>query len=155
MPPPIDDRSASTKDLRGDLADLPCFQLYVGWRRAQQVYRPMLEGQNPQRVYLMHLLDDHQELGVTGLARALDLDVGSASGLISRMEKEGLVERHRKGRNRLEVRVRLSRRGKALYRKLAGAIEAFDRELVASMKPSDVRGLQRVVKRFEELSDEA
>ena len=149
----MDDREATTEALRGDLANLPCFLLYVGWRRAQLVYKPLLEGQSPQRMYLLHLLHQHRELGVTAIARALDLDVGSVSGLLGRMESEGLLERNRSGRNRLEVRVTLTTSGRRVYRRLAGAIEEFDGELLAALGERDRLGLSRIVDHLEKLTD--
>lgn len=139
--------------LRAGLTELPCFLLYVGWRRAQDVYKPLLGGQSPQRMYLLHLLQLHGELGVTELARALDLELGSVSGLLSRMESEGLIARRRNDRNRLEVCVSITPQGGALQRRLAGAIERFDRKLVRSLSEADRLGLARVVARLEELSD--
>lgn len=147
------DARSSNAALRAGLVELPCFLLYVGWRRAQEVYKPLLGGQSPQRMYLLHLLQQHGELGVTELARALDLELGSVSGLLSRMESEGWIARRRNERNRLEVRVSITPQGRALQRRLAGAIERFDRKLLRSLSEADRLGLARVVARLEELSD--
>lgn len=150
-----DDRSATAEELRGSLEDLPCFQLYVGWRRAQALYKPLLDGQPPQRMYLLHLLSDREELGVTSIARALDLDVASASGLISRMENEGLVRRKRSSDNRLEVRVRLTQVGREAHDRRAASIEALDKELLDSLRPADLKGLRRIVGRIGDLLHDA
>ncbi len=131
--------------LRSELEGLPCFWLYLGWRRAQAFYRPYLEeGTNPQRMYVLGLVAQNGELGVTALARALDLDVGTVSGLLSRMEREGLVERRRAAENRLEVRVRMTPAGRARYRRVAAALEAVDARLLRALKPRDVATLKRI-----------
>jgi DNA-binding MarR family transcriptional regulator len=69
------------------------------------------------------------------------------------MESEGLIARRRNERNRLEVRVSITPQGRALQRRLAGAIERFDRKLLRSLSEADRLGLARVVARLEELSD--
>ena len=138
---------------RARLDALPCFQLYLGWRRAQAYYRPLLEqGLNPQRMYVLELLDEHGELGVGALARALDVDPGTISGLLSRMEREELVVRRRSSANRLEVRVRATRAGRARHRRLAAAIEQADRRLLAELEPGSLAGLTDVVRTLARLS---
>ena len=136
------------------LRDLPCFQLYVGWRRAQAFYKPVLEaaGLNPQRMYVLEMLGDAGSCGVTELAHALCVELGSMSGLVSRMEREGLVERKRSDENRSEVSVRRTPRGRTVQKRVGAAIEAADRRLMESLAPGDVEGLKRVVAAFGEVS---
>ncbi|QDU69437.1 MarR family winged helix-turn-helix transcriptional regulator [Engelhardtia mirabilis] len=139
-------------DLRGDLAELPCFNLYLGWRRVQAFYKHFLgEGLNPQRVYVLELLLEHRELGVTQLARALDLDVATMSGLLSRMESEGLVDRPRAKGDRRAVAVKLTRRGRATAKRTEAAVAEADAELTGALDPSDVAALARLVERLGEL----
>ena len=139
---------------RRALDGFPCFQLYLGWRRAKAYYRPWLdEGMPPQRMYVLGLLGE-DAVGMTPLARALDLDLGTVSGLISRMEKQGLVARERSPENRLEVLVRATPTGQATYRRLETGLEDADRRLHESIAPRDHAGLQRIVATLDRLNAE-
>lgn len=143
-------------ELRGSLEPYPCFQLYLGWRRAQAFYRPWLEdGLNPQRMYVLGLLAERGSLGVGELARALDVELASGSGLVSRMEREGLVTRRRSESNRREVKVALTPRGRRRQRRFAAEVERADERLLAALDPADVAALRRVVATLGELIGES
>lgn len=136
---------------RASLSDLPCFLLYVGWRKAQALYRPLLGGQTPQRMYLLHLLLEQEVMSVSSVAAAMELEIAGASGLLSRMEKEGLVERHRSSTNGLERLCRLTPRGKEVYGELSRDVVALDHELLDRLESSDLQALRNLVMRLKEL----
>jgi DNA-binding MarR family transcriptional regulator len=130
---------------RASLSHLPCFLLYVGWRKAQALYRPILGGQTPQRMYLLHLLREQEVMSVSSVATAMEMEMAGASGLLSRMEKEGLVRRHRSLSNGLERLCSLTPRGMSLYGELSRAIEALDRRLLDRLAGGDLQGLSNLV----------
>ena len=133
-------------ELRGELAELPCFNLYLGWRRMQAFYKRFLgEGLNPQRVYVLEILLAHRELGVAQLSGALDVDAPTMSGLLSRMQKEGLLERVRSKADRREVRVALTRSGRTVAKRTEAAVAEADRQLMAALNDRDVSALVRLV----------
>ena len=136
------------------LHDFPCFQLYLGWRRAQAFYKPLLEPDLcPQRMYVLELLDEG-EWRMGDLARELDVEPGSISGLVSRMERDGLVERRRGKQDRLSVTVRPTRQGRAAYRRVGERILERDQQLLAEIGSRDLAALQRVVAVLGRLSAE-
>ena len=136
------------------LEDLPCFQLYLGWRRAQALYKPALAPLLcPQRLYVLQLLE-RGEPSMGDLARALDVEPGSISGLVSRMERDGLVERRRGTEDRLTVRVRATRRGKTLRRRAQRSLLELDERLLAEIGERDLAALQRVVRVLGAFADE-
>ncbi len=141
LPDPMD-------EIRGELAQLPCFLLYIGWRRAQALYRPVTGTQSPQRVYALSLVCKHEELTVTTLARAMDLDVASASGLLSRMEKDGIVTRSRSEKSRSVVLVRPTSQGKSLFEDLMSGLSEIDERLLAGLSKSNLNGLRAIVQQL-------
>ncbi|MGB3754352.1 MAG: MarR family transcriptional regulator [Parerythrobacter sp.] len=136
------------------LTALPCFLLYVGWRKAQALYRPLLEGQNPQRLYLFHLLRENGSMGVSEIAKALELKLAGASGLISRMEEQGFIQRERSERHHLEKLCSLTPLGLKTFAELSSRIETVDRQLLGRMYPSDLAALENVVRQVKALASD-
>lgn len=137
---------------RASLSGLPCFLLYVGWRKAQALYRPLLGGQTPQRMYLLHLLREQGTMSVSSVATAMEMEMAGASGLLSRMKKEGLVKRHRSPTNGLERLCSLTPQGMKTYGELSHDVEALDLRLLDRLASSDLRALCNVVKWLKELN---
>lgn len=137
-------------DPASDLRALPCYQLYLGWRRAQAFYADALGDLNPQRMYVLEHVVAQGETPVCQLGAVLGVDPGTISGLLTRMQRDGLVERNKRGDNRLEVFVRATRRGRAAHRRAALRIAARDEQLMAQLQPRDLTGLRRIVAAFED-----
>ncbi len=89
-----------------DLADIPdplslerqvCFALSVASRNVIAVYRPLLEpmGLTHPQYLVMLALWEHAPLAVKDLSRMLQLDPGTLSPLLKRLEAAGLVRRER------------------------------------------------------------
>lgn len=135
-----------------NLRELPCYLLYTGWRRAQAFYTDALgDGLNPQRMYVLEELSGRgaaRPARVSALAELLAVDLGTISGLLARMERDGLVERRPNPDNAHERHVVLTRAGRAAHSRAARRIRELDRELMRRVKPGDVRALRRVVRAF-------
>jgi MarR family transcriptional regulator, organic hydroperoxide resistance regulator len=140
---------------RASLSGLPCFLLYVGWRKAQALYRPLLGGQTPQRMYLLHLLREQEVMSVSSVATAMEMEIAGASGLLTRMEKEGLVERQRSRTNGLERLCSLTPRGARTYLELSREVEALDRQLLDRLADGDLQALANLVMSLRELRGDA
>ncbi|MFD6858199.1 MarR family winged helix-turn-helix transcriptional regulator [Rhodococcus sp. NPDC060090] len=93
-----------------------CFALYRASRATTAVYRPHLERLGvtyPQYLVLLALWE-HDARGVHDLCDALDLDTGTLSPLLKRLESAGLVERRRQRADERRVVVHLTDAGNAL-----------------------------------------
>ncbi|WP_218004551.1 MarR family winged helix-turn-helix transcriptional regulator [Microtetraspora niveoalba] len=88
------------------MADIPdplslerqvCFALSVASRNVIAVYRPLLEpmGLTHPQYLVMLALWEHAPLAVKDLSRMLQLDPGTLSPLLKRLEAAGLVRRER------------------------------------------------------------
>ncbi len=93
-----------------------CFALAVAARTVISVYRPLLEPMNlthPQYLVMLALWQD-APLSVTELSRRLELDPGTLSPLLKRLEAAGYLTRERDPGDERSLAVRLTPAGVAL-----------------------------------------
>jgi len=98
-----------------------CFALYAASRVVVQSYQPLLAPLGityPQYLVLLVLWEGGEPL-VKELGERLELDSGTLTPLLKRMEVQGLVVRDRQTDDQRQVRIRLTNSGKALKRKAA------------------------------------
>ena len=126
--------------------DLLCFNLYVGWRRIQAYYAPCFpEAMNPQRIYVLGVCAN-APCTVSHIAEVLCLDLPPASGLLSRMERDGLLKRRRSRNSRREVLVEITEKGKQVMHQADRCLRRADRNLFAHIDECDVEVLRRIVR---------
>ena len=93
-----------------------CFRLYTAARLITQAYTPMLNQLGityPQYLVLM-VLWERDSQPVNDIAHRLVLETNTVTPLLQRMEKQGLVARHRGESDKRQQIVSLTDRGKAL-----------------------------------------
>jgi DNA-binding MarR family transcriptional regulator len=98
-----------------------CFALYSASRAATAVYRPMLERLGltyPQYLVLL-LLWERDRATVRELGEALELDSGTLSPLLKRLEAAGLLTRRRSADDERRVEIELTADGAALQKRAA------------------------------------
>ncbi|WP_199443302.1 MarR family winged helix-turn-helix transcriptional regulator [Umezawaea beigongshangensis] len=102
MPEPLDDKL--------------CFALYAASRAVTQLQRPMLDelGLTYPQYLVMVVLWEKRSLPVKDLAAALQLDYGTVSPLLKRLEAAGLLRRERRADDERSVLVALTDGGAAL-----------------------------------------
>ncbi|MFF4418216.1 MarR family winged helix-turn-helix transcriptional regulator [Streptosporangium sp. NPDC001559] len=93
-----------------------CFALAVASRAVNGVYRPLLQpmGLTHPQYLVMLALWEHAPLSVKELSKLLQLDPGTLSPLLKRLEAIGYVRRQRDSQDERVLLVRLSRRGREL-----------------------------------------
>jgi DNA-binding MarR family transcriptional regulator len=93
-----------------------CFALSVAARNVVAVYRPLLEpmGLTHPQYLVMLALWQHGQLSVKDLSRLLQLDPGTLSPLVKRLEVAGLVSRGRDPRDERALAIVLTDAGRAL-----------------------------------------
>ena len=98
-----------------------CFALHAASRVVVRAYRPMLrELDLTYSQYLVLLVlwewarDKHPRPSVRELGERLDLDSGTLTPLLKRLESKGLIKRERSTEDERELLVHVSARGKAL-----------------------------------------
>ena len=98
------------------LQDQLCFSLYAAGRALTRLYREHLEPLGltyPQYLVLLVLWDSGTET-VSGIGRKLDLDSGTLTPLLKRLEAAGLVTRTRARADEREVVVALTEAAHAI-----------------------------------------
>ncbi|SCG60601.1 MarR family winged helix-turn-helix transcriptional regulator [Micromonospora coxensis] len=93
-----------------------CFALSVAARGVVAVYRPLLEpmGLTHPQYLVMLALWQHAPLSVRDLSRLLQLDPGTLSPLLKRLEAAGYVRRERDASDERSLAVQLTPGGLAL-----------------------------------------
>jgi len=93
-----------------------CFALSVAARNVVAVYRPLLEpmGLTHPQYLVMLALWEQGPLSVKRLSRLLQLDPGTLSPLVKRLEVAGLVSRGRDPRDERSLAIALTDAGRAL-----------------------------------------
>ncbi|WP_345352329.1 MarR family transcriptional regulator [Rhodococcus olei] len=93
-----------------------CFALYAASRATTAVYRPLLDELGityPQYLVLL-VLWERDGRGVREIGSELDLDTGTLSPLLKRLEALGLVERRRLPEDERRVQIHLTDTGRGL-----------------------------------------
>ncbi|MGY5307380.1 MarR family winged helix-turn-helix transcriptional regulator [Nocardia gipuzkoensis] len=125
-----------------------CFPLYAASRAMTAVYRPKLDrlGLTYPQYLVMLALWERDERSVGDVCQALDLDSGTLSPLLKRLEAAGLVERRRSAADERRVDIRLTECGRAL-RAEAGDIPAQMAE-ASGLSMDDVVMLRGILHRL-------
>ena len=95
-----------------------CFALSVASRTVLNVYRPLLEpmGLTHPQYLVMLALWQHAPMSVKDVGELLQLDSGTLSPLLKRLESSGLVTRSRDPQDERALTVSLTAQGRALRR---------------------------------------
>ena len=100
-----------------------CFALYAASRAMTSCYRPMLDALDltyPQYLVLL-VLWERGDATVTGIGHALQLETGTLSPLLKRLEAAGLITRTRQAGDERSVLVSLTPAGRELEARVAEA----------------------------------
>jgi DNA-binding MarR family transcriptional regulator len=137
------------------LDDQLCFGLYTVSRAVTGLYRDLLEDLDltyPQYLVMLALWEHDKQL-VKELGAALNLDSGTLSPLLKRLEAAGLVHRERRTDDERSVHITLTDQGRALRAKAEGvpacvaeAMGLDSAQLDATL--SLVRGMTRSVNAY-------
>ncbi|WDD96785.1 MarR family winged helix-turn-helix transcriptional regulator [Thalassomonas actiniarum] len=97
-----------------------CFRLYSVNKAMNRMYAPLLKELGltyPQYLVMLALWDKPEAVTVKQLGKLLDLDSGTLSPLLKRMEKQELLHRSRSESDERSVQVSLSAHGKHIRAK--------------------------------------
>lgn len=113
-------------DARLQLDNQLCFKLYAASRAVIRAYKPMLDALGltyPQYLAMLVLWEWQGEAPeqptLKALGRRLQLDSGTLTPLLKRLEQMGLVQRRRAAHDEREVHLALSEAGRALQAQVA------------------------------------
>jgi DNA-binding MarR family transcriptional regulator len=122
-----------------------CFALYAASRAVTQLYRPVLDALGltyPQYLVLL-VLWERGPVTVKELGTALDLDSGTLSPLLKRLETAGFVARDRRQDDERCVEVRLTAAGEELRERAAGVPRKIAR--ATGLRSAELAELRRTL----------
>lgn len=121
--------------------DMLCFELHAASRAMTAVYRPLLQelGLTYPQYLVMVLLWDREPRLVNELGRALELDSGTLSPLLKRLEAAGLVLRRRRTADERELEVTLTENGHELRDRARHVPRAVERS--TGLSPAEMEEL--------------
>lgn len=109
-----------------------CFPLYAAARAVTRTYGELLAGLDltyPQYLAMLALWEAEAAMSVSELGSRLQLDSGTLSPLLKRLESAGYVVRRRDEEDERRVLVDLTKSGRALESRAAGVPGALGKEL--------------------------
>lgn len=129
------------------LQEQVCFALAVASRSVVALYRPVLGpmGLTHPQYLVMLALWEHGSVSVRELSHLLQLDPGTLSPLLKRLESAGLVRRERNPNDERALAVELTREGRALRRRALKVPPAVVERL--GMDVDELKALQRRLNR--------
>jgi DNA-binding MarR family transcriptional regulator len=131
-----------------DLRKQVCFALYAASRALTALYRPVLDrlGLTYPQYLVMLVLWERGDTSVKALGTSLELDSGTLSPLLKRLEAAGLVRRARDPRDERSVLISLTAAGDALREQATGIPRAIAEATgVPADKLADLRDTLRSI----------
>jgi len=140
----VTEQHLETNTQQGETAldGLVCFALYSSMQATLQLYRDLLApwGLTYQQFLVLMVLWERGESAPSTIADALMLDRSTISGLLNRMERDGLLVRTREHGNQRAVVVTLTAHGNELRHGLKDVLTC-----VASTMNLDLDGAQALI----------
>lgn len=135
------------------LNGMACFDLYAAHRAVTGVYRLLLEpaGLTYPQYLVLRVLWSRGSATVGEIRDVVDLDYGTMSPLLKRLEARGLVERRRRPDDERSVAITLTDAGRALEAQLAEVTERIGRAF--GLEPAELAALRRMLVRVRESAD--
>ncbi|MEQ1900862.1 MAG: MarR family transcriptional regulator [Devosia sp.] len=132
-----------------------CFSIYAAGHAFNRFYKPLLEPLGltyPQYLVLLALWEK-DGLGIKAMGGRLDLDSGTLTPLLKRMENAGLVTRRRHEVDERQVLVHLTSKGKQLRAKA----ESFPERIgdAAQCSSAELSALRKMLIRLRQDLDAA
>ena len=125
-----------------------CFRLYTASRLLTQAYHPLLSehGLTYPQYHVLLVLWEKDAQPVNDIAKRLYLETNTVTPLLQRMEKEGILTRHKGKEDGRQMIVSLTEKGRRLQESLSDVPHAVGRAVLCeSVTPETVPGLFRML----------
>lgn len=135
----------ANRDHAAKLSDVVCFDLYAAARAVTRAYAPQLAavGLTYTQYLVMMALWQHAPRTVKELGGSLDLDSGTLSPLLKRLEATGFITRRRRIDDERSVEIAPTAKGRALAREAAKVSSAMSSAMGISAR--DARQLRALL----------
>ncbi|WP_437816939.1 MarR family winged helix-turn-helix transcriptional regulator [Sorangium sp. So ce1078] len=98
---------------------------------------------------ILKLLESFQDLSLSTLSERIRAQNSTVTGIVDRMEREGLVRRERSKADRRVVHIRLSDKGARLAREIQVEPMEIFRGALLSLSSTDLRDLLRILTKLQ------
>lgn len=106
----------------------------------QQVERRA--GASGAQVWALHVIQDHPGIGVSDLARAMNVRQPTASTFVKALVEQELIEVRREGADKRAVQLHALPKGRALLRRVPGPFQGVLPEALAALDSQTLRSLE-------------
>ena len=123
-----------------------CFAVYSTAHAFTRAYKPILDkvGLTYPQYLVMLALWEKSEQSVKAIGEQLDLDSGTLSPLLKRLEQNGLIKRTRDSRDERQVIVSLTEKGRAMRSEIDTIMSAIGQAAGCTLEEmKTIRGLLR------------
>ncbi|WP_455874925.1 MarR family winged helix-turn-helix transcriptional regulator [Rhizobium yanglingense] len=120
-----------------------CFAVYATAHAFTRAYKPILDkvGLTYPQYLVMLVLWEKAELPVKTIGEQLDLDLGTLSPLLKRLEQTGLIKRTRDARDERQVIVSLTPKGRSMKSEAATIMTAIGQAAGCTLEEmAEIRG---------------
>lgn len=122
--------------------------LYTESRRLTKGLASQFGLTGPQ-LTVIKLLETFENLSLSSLSERIRAQNSTVTGIIDRMEREGLVRRERSTSDRRVVHIRLSEKGQKLARQIQVEPMEIFRGALLSLSQADLRDLLRIMNKLQ------
>jgi DNA-binding MarR family transcriptional regulator len=137
---PLSSDAAREETLNAVLAELN----QISFRDFQGALKRFHEGAlSLVHLNLLMLLRFNGPLTMSRLAEMLDVSVASATGIVDRMEKKGVIERRRSEEDRRVVQVYVTEQGEQVFTQMQAERQANMTKMLSTISDADLRALLR------------
>jgi len=128
-----------------NLSDFLCFAVYIAAHALKRVYKPLLDelGLTYPQYLVMVALWETDDQTVSGLGEKLFLESNTLTPLLKRLEVLGFIERSRDSSDERQVRLRLTRTGRALRAKALHIPPCIQE--ASGLKPEDFQRMKQEI----------
>jgi len=144
VPPPL---SPDTRPEVDALVETIIY-LYTESRRLTKGLASQFGLTGPQ-LTVIKLLETFEHLSLSSLSERIRAQNSTVTGIIDRMEREGLVRRERSTSDRRVVHIRLSDKGQKLARQIQVEPMEIFRGALQSLSQADLRDLLRIMNKLQ------
>ncbi len=126
----------------------------ISFRDFQGAFKRFHEGTlSIVHLNLLMLLRFNGPLTMSHLAEMLDVSVASATGIVDRMEKKGVIERRRSDEDRRVVVVSVSDKGEQVFTAMQAERQSHMARMLSSISDRDLRALLTGLRAVREARD--
>ncbi|HOJ77077.1 MAG TPA: MarR family transcriptional regulator [Bacillota bacterium] len=133
--------------MEGNSPPLFCLLIKNTWQKLSRYYNQRLSKYDltVQKALLLLEIPPGSGKNPRSLAKELDLENSSISGLLDRLEKQGLIERQKDPNDRRGILIYLTPEGLTARQTITSLVEELDRKLQTELSSEDIKVFRRTM----------